>query len=363
MSASFLSRRPAESGRTRHHRAQGARRVAGVCSILVASACAGATSRTAPSRPAAVPPSTPVVSDTGEVGPCTAAYGPGGAGLRISVESPTAGDLVVGVTAAWTVFRENDPTFDHAATVEFPTSPGAAVTVTLTADGVTRPCVVTEVTSPPPVLTAGRSGAPRLLFVGDSLTAQAATAITDSFSHTGAVTMVAGMSGSGLLSGYDWLPPAAALVRALQPTFAVAEFIGNYPAPGVPGASGAPMVAGSDEFVAAWAQRAATLTEELQSTGADVAWVISPPMASASIDTVADRLSAAYSLLASRVTGGHTIDEQAPFADDQSNFTANDAQQGHGLIVRAADGVHLTDAGCQLWARVMARALQALGVA
>ena len=59
----------------------------------------------------------------------------------------------------------------------------------------------------------------------------------------------------------------------------------------------------------------------------------------------------------------HTVDMSTPFADAQHNFTAGGAMQGQGLIVRAADGVHLTDAGCQLWAYVEARDLRSLGVA
>jgi hypothetical protein len=194
MSAGFHTRREGEADRTGHRRGQWFLALIGACSILIASSCAGAATRSALGGP---PPtaqtrSSTVAPQSGDLGSCTAAYGPGGAGLRISIESPVAGDLVVDVTAPWTVLREDDPTFAGATTVEFPTTPGAQVSVTLTVAGVTLPCAVSELAGSPPVFTAKWTGAPRLLFVGDSLTAQAATALTDTLSRTGAVTMVAG---------------------------------------------------------------------------------------------------------------------------------------------------------------------------
>jgi len=330
---------------------------AGACLAVVAASCASASS---PPRPQAAP--SPPVPRGALVGTpsCTAESHRAAGTFTVAVGSLQAGDLVVAVSAPWTVFREDDPTFDRVATVEFPDVAAATVAVTLTVDGVSGPCLFSDFPAAT-VPAAAPHGAPRLLFIGDSLTAQSATALTDTFSREGAVTMVAGVSGSGLLSGYDWLPAAATIVAGFRPTFAVAEFIGNYPDPGVLGPSGAALVAGSDGFVVAWLGRAGQLTAELRSTGAHLGWVISPPMASTAVDAVADRLSAAYTFLVGRVPDGYTIDEQTPFANAQHNFTASHAQDGAGMIVRAADGVHLTDAGCQLWSQVMVRALRPLG--
>jgi len=290
---------------------------------------------------------------------CAARYSRRGAQVTIAVQAAEAATLVVSATAPGSVLRFEDPAFAGADTLTVPSQAVGTITVTVKAKGTVRGCPVragTVGTGSPPARALG----PRVLAIGDSLTAQAAAALTDELAQRQAVTLVMGVSGSGLVSGFDWLAPAATLVAGFHPTVAVAEFIGNYPDPKLTtAASGSPVAAGTDPWVATWMQQADRLTGVLRAGGGRVGWVLGPPMLNPAIDAVVDRLNSAYAARAAPPTI-ELIDEHTPFADAEHNFTATAEQSP--VLIRTPDGVHLADGGCRLWAETMARRLHELAV-
>jgi hypothetical protein len=268
---------------------------------------------------------------------CTASVRDGGDVLTVAVTADHPGDLVVEASAPWTAVREQDPGFPGHGTVALP----AMGRVTAVHVGAARCRIGATSAPPPPAAEAGVAA--RLLVVGDSLTVQAAGDLTDRARARGVVSLVAAVSGSGLLTGYDWLPAARTLRRLFEPTVSVVEFVGNYPDP-LPGIAG-----GSDAFVTAWSARAADLTSVLASGGGRVGWVLNPPMADAGLDAVARRLSDAYAALAARTPGVFTVDEHPAFCATTATS------------VRTPDGVHLSGPGCRLWSDVIDRRLEEVG--
>ena len=203
----------------------------------------------------------------------------------------------------------------------------------------------------PRVLAAHR----KALAIGDSLTAQSTPALVADLQAKGLVPLVHAMSGSGLLdTKVDWAAQAAALVKRFDPDVVSVEFIGNYglngEAPGVP--------PHSLPFYAAWAAAAQRLENILTSRGAQVSWVIGPPVAQAEGELELMQLDRIYqSLHAPNTPTGHppTIDEVKPFSAPGGGYTEFlPAPGGAPVQVRMPDGTHFTQAGFERYAAVIA---------
>ena len=208
-------------------------------------------------------------------------------------------------------------------------------------------------------LTVSGSPAMRVLLIGDSLTADAASDIRAVLgtARRPPRLRVAAVPGSGLLSGFDWRPETARLVAAEHPDVVVFEFVGNYFAPYATAPDGRTVPPRSDSFFAMWAARAAALTATARRSGATVEWVLPPPMADPTADAVAVRLADGYRRLAMETAGVSVVDERTPFGGVGTCYRAEAWVGGRWCTVRRSDGVHLTAAGNRLWAEVLARAL------
>src|SRR3954447_19980362 len=75
------------------------------------------------------------------------------------------------------------------------------------------------------------SGVHRVALIGDSLMVQASCAIADSLRDLGVETSRHAISGSGLLTGPDWVAATRQILRTERPDVVVAEFAGNYLGP------------------------------------------------------------------------------------------------------------------------------------
>lgn len=125
---------------------------------------------------------------------------------------------------------------------------------------------------------------PRVLLVGDSIMVQSGTAAADELRAAGAEVVEAGISGSGLLTGWDWVAGAGDLVATHHPDAVAVLFVGNYFPPYVLDEQGEEILPGSPGYYDLWESRADGLMAELTVEGAEVLWVSPPPMADPGAD-------------------------------------------------------------------------------
>jgi lysophospholipase L1-like esterase len=192
-----------------------------------------------------------------------------------------------------------------------------------------------------PVLLLGLAyvtGRPtRVLLVGDSLTAEyGPTAASELRSHGFHVETKA-YPGLGLLDR-PVIDDMARAVDEFDPDVVVSEFVGNYAtlSPGRPG-----VAPDSSEFEAAWSKAATEATELVLSSDARIYWVLNPPMRG-TYSKRTPMIDAIYRDLAGNPelrSGLRYIDATSPFG----------GSSGYLPEYRDADGVHLNDAGAQLF--------------
>src|SRR5579884_2644884 len=119
-------------------------------------------------------------------------------------------------------------------------------------------------------------GAPtRVLVIGDSLTSESTPAFNGTAGDLGLELHAVGRFGSGLVDadGY-WAHEVPRLVAGFDPDIVIVEFIGNYGLFGVgPGIS-----RDTPAFYAAWRAAAQGLEKTLTAHGAQVYWVLGPPL-------------------------------------------------------------------------------------
>lgn len=238
---------------------------------------------------------------------------------------------------------------EHAVAQEGVASPSVDATTTTTTT-TTEP--VPSTTSVEEVGSAVDDGVHRVLMVGDSLTFGAVPALDAELSGHGVEVRYVGFSGTGLLSGQGWWNrEITAQVEEWQPDVVVIEACCNY-ANGEPeyvDDAGRAVVADSEEMYEEWAAMAVDAVDRAGDQGAAVLWVTTPCV-----------IDSGYGYTATRVTmfnwisadlGVEQVDWEGALCPDGEFATSLDVD-GAEVEVRAGDGLHLTDAGDAIVAKV-----------
>lgn len=217
--------------------------------------------------------------------------------------------------------------------------------------------VVTIAIIVPLFLLSGRDRS--VLCIGDSLTEQSSPALEADLGARGYSTQVQAMPGSGLLdTQVNWIEWARQLIAADNPDEVVVEFIGNY---GLVGAQ--PGIAdGTPQFYERWRMAAQFLEDVLASRGAQVYWVIGPPLATTFNQTKLTTLDGIYeSLLAHNVASGRPPIINVVNAFSAPNGGYSEYLPGPGWTLeqmRLPDGIHFTLAGIARYADIVAQTLE-----
>jgi hypothetical protein len=202
-------------------------------------------------------------------------------------------------------------------------------------------------------------GALRVLVVGDSLTAQSepeARALVSSMGNPVALTFRA-VPGSGLLTGFDWIPELERLVTDFNPQMIIAEFVGNYFPPYLHESNERSITPGSPAFYQAWAARTREAMAVMTRQGATVFWVLGPDMRDPTLDDIRHGVDAIYRSQKQQWPSTQFVDGYAALSPHGyvDSLPGSDGPE----TVRRADGVHLTAAGAQRLVRSVASAVLA----
>jgi hypothetical protein len=238
-------------------------------------------------------------------------------------------------------------------TVRTPTTVPSETTVPVTTTG-----PIGSTTVPPtPVPVSAPTGAPAaatvqdVLLVGDSIMKSPGPALAH---QLGAPWRVhnEGVNGSGLLTPgvFPWPRHLPASLNRFGPDVVVMLFIGNYtadPAQKWVGADGrrVPDIY-ARSFAREWGRQAERFVTQMISTGAEVVLVLPPPMISARVQTVTDRLRAEYQAIAAQHPEVTLVDAATAVGGPDGEWVATRPTAAGTLApVRVADTVHLADHG------------------
>jgi len=205
-----------------------------------------------------------------------------------------------------------------------------------------------------------------VLYIGDSIMAQtgpfAELALVTEPGVDSAKTRVEATNGTGLLTPgmKDWVGEADQLIDTYHPKVVVVLFIGNYSEEQLwTGPDGQPIPADyGPAFFEAWRGEAERLTSILSKEGAQVDWVLPPPLAGEEGGRRADAMRATYEQLQARVPSIGLIDARIALGGPSGEWTwRREGVNGGEVTVRGADSVHLTEDGGRLLAREIARTI------
>jgi uncharacterized protein len=200
---------------------------------------------------------------------------------------------------------------------------------------------------------------PSVLCIGDSLTYESSPALEADLWARGYSTQVQAMPGSGLLdTQINWIEWASQLIAADNPDEVVVEFIGNY---GLLGAQ--PGIAdGTPQFYERWRMAAQFLEDVLASRGAQVYWVIGPPLAKPFNQMKLTTLDGIYeSHHAPNDASGRPpiINVVNAFSAPNGGYSAYlPGPDGPFVQMRLPDGIHFTSAGIARYADIVAQTLK-----
>lgn len=196
-----------------------------------------------------------------------------------------------------------------------------------------------------------------VLLAGDSIMNQTAERLRRQVGE-GTVRNEA-VNGSGLLTPHlvDWPARLRMLVDQHQFDRIVLLFVGNYTNTSFWETTDGHVIRDKTDprFFIAWEKVARRLTEVAAESGAEVFWVLPPPMRSDRNEAVVDQLRTIYSDIAADHAGVEPIDTNEVLASDNGRYLAEaraDDETSHAL--RAADGVHLAPHGAQRLADLIA---------
>ena len=174
-----------------------------------------------------------------------------------------------------------------------------------------------------------------------------------------ASTHVEAINGTGLLtpSVYDWQAKAADLIETYQPKVVVVLFIGNYSDTDLwPGPDGQPIPNDyGPAFFTEWGKAADKLNTALSSKGAQVDWVLPPPLAGDEGKRRETGMRQTYLDLKARTASIELVDAIPVLGGANGEWVwRRPGVDGGEVTVRQGDSVHLTDDGGRLLAKQMA---------
>jgi hypothetical protein len=190
-----------------------------------------------------------------------------------------------------------------------------------------------------------------VLLVGDSIMKSTGEALARQLGD-GFRVHNEGVNGSGLLTPdvFDWPVHLPASLSRFDPDVVVMLFIGNYTADVAQkwvGADGrlVPDIY-SRSFAREWGRQAERFVTQILGSGAEVVLVLPPPMISARVQTVTDRLRAEYRAVASRHPEVTLADATTAVGGPRGEWVATRPTASSGSApVRVADTVHLAPHG------------------
>lgn len=107
-----------------------------------------------------------------------------------------------------------------------------------------------------------------------------------------------------------------------------------------------PVRVGTAEWLTEYRSRVAATMQLLVDAGIDAYWIGQPPMRSATFDRRIDQVDDIYSSEAARHPGVTFLDARPLFSSADGSYTASlPGTDGTPVLMRAPDGVHLTEAG------------------
>jgi hypothetical protein len=200
------------------------------------------------------------------------------------------------------------------------------------------------------VTACGDDGPKRVLLVGDSVMNQTGAALTNILRDDDVRNE--GVNGSGLLTPdyLDWPAQLRRLLDRFDPDQVVFLFVGNFDlgtGEVFTTADGHEITSRRDPaFYRAWQAQAQRMTDQAEDAGADVLWVLPPPMRDPADQAEINQLRDVYEDL-----GTDTVDAYDVLADDNGDFIAATPD---GTALRNDDGVHLANEGARRLAHLIA---------
>ncbi len=215
-----------------------------------------------------------------------------------------------------------------------------------------------------PVVRAGNrvpfaaSGVHRVALIGDSIMLQASCAVANSLANLGIETSRHAVSGSGLLTGMDWVAETRRILAAEKPDVVVAIFVGNYLFGSARDASNAIIKDDTPQFFRAWQDRARTLSAEVHAAHARIYWVSPPPITDHPLSHAAV-LYAGYRT----IPGDHFLSSARVLEGPGGTELIKTETCGSRRLIRTPDRVHLTADGARIYGQQIAHDLSAdLGI-
>ena len=200
-----------------------------------------------------------------------------------------------------------------------------------------------------------------MLVVGDSLMTLIGFGLVRQSEKLPALEVkVATKTSSGLVRPdfYDWPKVLAELVAEFRPHVTVMLFGGNekqnmrY--------QGKSLEPFSKEWVAEYARRVSGAIDITTEVGGQVVWVGLPIMRSAKFSETVRTLNAIYTRVCADHPGATYVDGYTLFADDAGGYSAYLLDSaGRRKLMRADDGIHMTNAGGDRAAEAVMEALSA----
>jgi hypothetical protein len=199
----------------------------------------------------------------------------------------------------------------------------------------------------------------RILEIGDSLGIDLGDRFRDQIDSGGlGHTIVASVGDSGLsnITYFDW-PAQLADMLAADHAQVVVVFIGANDDQGieVDGVAAAP---GTLAWASGYTQRVDDILRVATTSGARVVWVGMPPMLNADLNNAVQRQDLIYERETETFPGALYVSSDPVLGNAAGLYepTGEDAS-GHLVVLRTADGVHLTPAGAGVLARTVIGAI------
>ena len=266
--------------------------------------------------------------------------------------------LLAGATLVAPGAAQGEPA---TTTVPTPTTVPSETTVPVATTGptgsTTMPPTTAPISAPAPTNAPTAATVRDVLLVGDSIMRSTGTALAH---QLGAPWRVhnEGVNGSGLLTPgvFPWPRHLHASLSRFDPDVVVMLFIGNYtsdPALKWVGADGrrVPDIY-ARSFAREWGLQAERFVTQMIRSVPDVVLVLPPPMISARVQAVTDRLRTQYRAVASRHPEVTLADATTAVGGPHGEWVATrPTASGGSAPVRVADTVHLAPHGQGLVAR------------